>query len=152
MKRLATPDAASGILFTALGALGVVLSLQEQIGTAARMGSGFLPLTLSCGLLALGLVIIASGLRSTDNEAVEIGGMRPVAMLLLAVAVFALSVRNLGLGPAVFLATLIACYAEARPSLLRVLAFALLLALFCTLVFIRGLGLTVPALVLPWIS
>ena len=95
---------------------------------------------------------MASGLRSTDNETVEIGGLRPVAMLLLAIAVFALSVRNLGLGPAVFLATLSACYAEARQSLLRVLAFALLLALFCTLVFIRGLGLTVPALVLPWIS
>ena len=151
MKRLATPDAASGILFTVLGLLGIVLSLQEQIGTAVKMGSGLMPLMLSGGLAALGLVNIASGLRSGE-EAIEVGGLRPVGMVLLAITAFALSIRTLGFGVAVFLATVIACYAEPRQSFVRVLAFALLLAVFCTLVFIRGLGLTIPALVLPWTS
>lgn len=152
MKRLATPDAASGILFFVLGVLGIVLSLEEQIGTAARMGSGFMPLMLSCGLVAVGVVNIAGALRGADEETVEVSGLRPVAMVLLAVAAFALSIRNLGLGPAVFLAAVIACYAQDRPSVLRVLAFAMLLGLFSTLVFISGLGLTIPAVVVPWTS
>lgn len=150
MIRLATRETASGLLFAGIGVLGIALSLEEQIGTTARMGSGYMPLLLSGGLVLLGVVIILQGLR--ENEPLgKLSGFRSVGLVLLSIVVFALSIRTLGLAPAVFAATVTACYAEPGRSLPLVLLFAALSSIFCVLVFIWGLGLTIPAFVMPWI-
>lgn len=149
MKRLATRDVAAGLLFATFGVVGTILSLEEQIGTTARMGSGYVPLLLSCGLVVLGAAIGYRGVRDQDRFG-GIANIRPVAMILLSIIVFGLSVRALGLAPAVFLSTLVACYAEPGRKLVGALVFATVASIFCVLVFIRGLGLIIPAFVTPW--
>lgn len=151
MRRLATRETASGLLFAGIGVVGIILSLEEQIGTTARMESGYVPLLLSGGLVVMGLVIIATGLHKSERLG-ELSGFRPVGIVLLSIVVFALSIRNLGLAPAVFATTVVACYAETGRNLLLVLLFAALSSIFCVLVFIWGLGLIIPVFVLPWTS
>jgi len=150
MERLATRDVAAGLLFIIFGVVGIVLSLEEQIGTTARMGSGYMPLLLSCGLVILGVIIGYRGINDTDRFG-SVANIRPVAMILLSIIVFGLSVRTLGLAPAVFLSTLVACYAEPGRRLLGALVFSAIASVFCVAVFVWGLGLTIPAFVTPWI-
>ena len=145
MGKLAGADGLSGLFFVALGILGVVLSLEEKIGTAARMGSGYMPLVLSFCLIALGAIVLVRGLLAR-KPAITFGDIRPPLMILLSVAAFAVSIRNLGLMPAVFIAVSIASYAQSRPRLIEVILLALALAAFCSAVFVWALGLTIPVL------
>lgn len=149
MRKLASADAASGLLFSAFGVLGIFLSLEERIGTSARMGPGYLPLVLSSLLALLGFFILLRGLF-TPAESVGISGIRPLAMVLLSIAAFAACIRTLGFGPATFSAVAIACYAEKGRSLPRVFLLALAVSIFCSLTFVWGLGLSIPMFSWPW--
>jgi Tripartite tricarboxylate transporter TctB family len=149
MKKLVSANAVSGLLFTAFGVLGIILSLEESIGTAARMGPGYMPLLLSSALAVLGAVVLLRGLLGSDAP-VRLSGKRPLAMVLLSVAAFAVFVRSLGFGPAVFAAVVVACYAEAGRRLPYVLLLALVVSAFSSVVFVWGLGLAIPVLSSPW--
>jgi hypothetical protein len=151
MKKFASLDGASGLMFIVLGALGIALSSQEKIGTAARMDSGFMPMLLSCGLALMGAMVIAGAQPDAPGERQGLG-LRGLLVVLVAIAAFAATVRSLGLGPAVFLTTVIASYAEKGRRPVPVVVSAIVFSLFCVATFIWGLGLPIPSLVLPWIS
>jgi hypothetical protein len=149
MKKVASVDSLSGLLFITLGLLGTFLSLKESIGTPARMGPGFMPLLLSVGLATLGAVILVRGLRSTVSTEWRFG-IRPLFMVLASVAVFAACIRSVGFAPAVFTSVVIASYAEKTRSLVSALLLAFVISTFCSLIFVIGLGLTIPVFSLPW--
>lgn len=143
MGKLTGADILSGLFFVSLGALGVVLSFEEKIGTATRMGPGYMPLVLSICLIVLGGIVLLRGVLAGE-PAIQLGELRPPLMILLSVAAFALSVRSLGLAPAVFITVFISSFAQTKPRLAETGLLALAMALFCSAVFVWALGLTIP--------
>jgi hypothetical protein len=112
------------------------------VGTAAAMGPGFFPLMLS---IALGILAACVGLTGIDRDTrLQLAPFKAIALIVLAPAVFALSVRTLGLVPAVaatiFMASLASRFATLRDAVLLSAGFTI----FCVVVFHYLLTLPIP--------
>ena len=142
-------DFGAGLIFIAIGVVFGLGSIGLEIGTALRMGPGYFPLVLAGLLVALGLAIVA---RSFGHEATGqvVVPWRGLVLTLAVPIVFGLTVRGLGLVPALALAVLISAFASRRMSVPLALALSLGLTLFCILVFSFGLGLPL-RLFGPWL-
>jgi Tripartite tricarboxylate transporter TctB family len=142
-------DIGAGLIFIAIGILFGLGSLELELGTPLRMGPGYFPLVLSFILVALGLVILAHGFGHPTTGLLVVP-WRGLVLILAAPVVFGLTVRGLGLVPAVMLVVLISAFASARMSVLLALVLTVALTLFCVLVFSFGLGLPL-RLFGPWL-
>ena len=60
---LARADVLSGLMFIAIAAFGLWASRNYPVGTALRMGTGYMPRLLCWLLLGLGAIVLAQGLR-----------------------------------------------------------------------------------------
>ena len=143
-------DIGAGLIFLAIGILFGLGSLELELGTPLRMGPGYFPLVLSGILVALGLVILAHGFGHPTTGALVVP-WRGLVLILAAPIVFGLTVRGLGLVPAVMLVVLISALASRRMSVLLALVLTVALTLFCVLVFSLGLGLPL-RLFGPWLA
>src|SRR5437016_10138489 len=65
---LARKNVLAGLLFIAVAALGLWLSRDYPVGTALRMGTGYVPRLLCWILLGLGAVVLVQGLREISSE------------------------------------------------------------------------------------
>jgi hypothetical protein len=148
MERLNRRDAASGAIFFVIGAGFALASRSLEMGSALRMGPGYFPLVLSFILMAVGLVIIATSF--TRSEPLTPVPWRGLILVLAAPVVFGLTVRKLGLLPAIVLAVLLSVYASQRATPGLAVVLCICLTLFCLGVFSYGLGLPLPLLG-PWL-
>jgi putative tricarboxylic transport membrane protein len=142
---LTRKDVLAGLMFIAFAVLGLWLSRNYPIGTAVRMGTGYVPRLLCWILLLLGAVVLVMGLRAADAEdGPPASGWRPIVLIPAALVVFALSIERLGIVVAGLLLIGIGALAgrEFRP--LEVVAAAVTLVFFTWLIFIWALGLTIP--------
>ena len=143
-------DIGAGLIFIAIGLLFGLGAMNLELGTPLRMGPGYFPLILAGLLVALGLAIVAYGFghAATGGSAVP---WRGLVLILSAPVVFGLTVRGLGLVPALALVVLISSFASRRMSLWLALALTVGLTVFCVLVFSFGLGLPL-RLFGPWLG
>lgn len=142
----------SGIFFVTVGLLYGGMTLNSlPIGTAFNMGPGYFPVVLSSILVVLGVVIGTRGLF--DGEASHIGSIpwRPLVMISLAIVIFVLGLKRLGLPVTIFLTTLSACASSRQIRSIEAMAIGLGLAVFCTLVFGFGIKLSAP-MIGPWLE
>jgi putative tricarboxylic transport membrane protein len=141
-------DVLSGLLFIGVAVCGLLISQDYQIGTVSRMGTGYMPRLLLWILLALGGLILASGLWRADqlSEAYASGGIawRPVTFVTLSLVVFAFSLERLGLVLSIVLLTGIGAAAGRGMRLLEAAIATIVLIALCWLIFIVGLSLTIP--------
>jgi hypothetical protein len=142
---LARADVLSGLLFIAVAAFGLWVSRDYTVGTALRMGTGYVPRLLCWMLMLLGLIVLVQGLRDKAPP------VRPSAMALravlavsLAIVAFALSIERLGLVLAIILLTGIGALATKALRPLETAIAALVLIALTWSIFIAGLGLTIP--------
>ena len=142
-------DIGAGLIFIAIGILFGLGSIGLEIGTALRMGPGYFPLVLAGLLVGLGLVILAHGFGHPTTGGLAIP-WRGLVLILVAPVVFGLTIRGLGLVPAVMLVVLISAFASQLMSVLLALVLSVALTLFCVLVFSFGLGLPL-RLFGPWL-
>lgn len=137
-------DLVGGLALAVLGAAFAWGALDLPLGTARRMGPGYLPLVVAGIAILLGLLIAVSALgRAGRIPPIE---WRPFLGVLAGLAAFGIAVRPLGLLPAIVLAVLASATADARSRPLPALALALFLAGAAHLVFIVGLRLPL----VPW--
>lgn len=140
----------SGILFFAVGIAAVLLAIRYPLGTAVKMGPGYFP-TILGGLLALaGLLAVARSLIH-EGEALKPFHWRLAAFVLGATILFAVLIRNAGLLAAVTSLVLVSSVASVHFRWRTVLISMAALMAFCTLVFVKGLGLPIP-LIGPWLG
>jgi len=145
-------DVLSGLLFIGVAASGLWISRNYPIGTAARMGTGYVPRLLLWVLLGLGGLILASGLVRSDRlpesdlETAVSGWAtwRPVVFVTLSLVMFGLALERLGLVLSILLATGIGAAAARHLRPLETAIAALVLIALCWLIFIVGLSLTIP--------
>jgi hypothetical protein len=150
MARWNLRDALAGLIFILIGVSFALSSRSIEIGTAFRMGPGYFPLVLSGLLILIGAAIALSSLANGTNESLGSVPWRGLVLVLAAPVVFGLTVRRLGLVPAIVIASVLAVYASRRSGIRLAAAMAVGLTLFCLAVFSYGLGLPLPLLG-PWL-
>ena len=143
---LARADVLSGLLFIVVAAFGLWVSREYPVGTALRMGTGYVPRLLCWMLMAIGAIVLVQGLRGKAQPPVRpsVMGLRAVASVSLAIVAFALSIERLGLVLAILLLTGIGALATRALRPLETAIAALVLIALSWGIFIAGLGLTIP--------
>ena len=137
-------DLIVGLIFLGIAIFfGVTSRATLEIGTASAMGPGYFPLLMSIGLGIVGLAIIL-----VRGEA-EQGEDRPfpwrgLFFVVSAPIAFGLSVRTLGLIPALLLTVTLSVLASRTISVARGAAIVVGMTVFCVAIFSYGIGLTVP--------
>jgi hypothetical protein len=145
---LARKDVLAGLLFIAVAALGLWLSRDYPIGTALRMGTGYVPRLLCWLLLGLGAIILVQGLREAQDarplSSADVSAVRPVVFVTASLVIFGLSIERLGLVVSILLLIGVGAVAARGLRPLETLAAALVLIALSWGIFILGLGLTIP--------
>jgi hypothetical protein len=145
---LARKDVLAGLLFVAVALAGLWLSRDYPIGTALRMGTGYVPRLLCWILLGLGVVVLMQGLREAQAaRLLSLDGAatwRPVVFVTLSLVIFGLTIERLGLVVSILLLIAVGAVAARELRPLETLAAAAVLIALSWAIFILGLGLTIP--------
>src|SRR3954454_730362 len=98
---LADKHGLSGLMFCAIAVFGLWVSRDYPIGTALRMGTGYVPRLLCWALLALGVLILVQGLRDArmvgEPESQAPWSWRAAIFVTGSLVVFGLTLEWLGL-------------------------------------------------------
>jgi hypothetical protein len=140
-------DILSGLLMLFIG-LGVSwYSYQHyEVGTLNRMGPGFFPVSLGLVLAVIGFFIALPALfRPGSSMKVEI---KTLILITLSIAIFALTLRSMGILFATAAAVLISSTADNELTWKGRIFIALGVASLVWLVFIYGLSMVLPTW--PW--
>ena len=148
LRVLARKNVLAGLMFIGVAALGLWLSRNYPVGTALRMGTGYVPRLLCWILIGLGAVVLVQGLREAESVRPSEGGalarLWPIAVVTTSLVVFGLSLERLGLVVAILLLIGIGSFAARGIKPWEVLLAALGLIVLSWTIFIQGLGLTIP--------
>ena len=138
-------DVLAGLMFIGVAAFGLWASRNYPIGTAVRMGTGYVPRLLCWILLGLGVIVFIQGLRAS---AVTLEPSPPiwrsVILIPASLAVFAYAIGPLGVVAAIVLLVAVGSIAGKDSRLVEVVATAMLLIVLTLLVFVWGIGLPIP--------
>ena len=136
---------AGGIFLIAVAGFGLFFNRGYDLGSAANMGPGYMPM-LVLGLLALlGVAILVSGLTS-GHEPLERWAWRELALIIGAMTAFGVLLDKLGLGLAVATAVVISCMADRSQTVLGTAVLTVVLVFLTWLIFIFALGINLPLL------
>jgi hypothetical protein len=138
-------DLLAGCMFVSFGLAFLYFAQDYQLGSARRMGPAYFPVVLALILIGIGLATVARAFVVAGAPIRDVAG-KALALVTAAVVLFGLTVQGAGLGIAAAALVLVAAPASRNFRLLPTLVLAAVLATFCTLVFIVGLGLPFPAL------
>ena len=146
LAMLTDKNVLAGLMFAAVAALGLWISRDYPVGTALRMGTGYVPRLLCWILLGLGLAIALQGLRERDEppQPGALARLIPVVVVTASLVAFALAIDQLGLALAVVLLVGIGALVAPGIRLWEAVAAAVVLITLCWAIFILGLGLTIP--------
>lgn len=144
VSNFSTKDLVSGGIFVLAGAYFALEALNYDIGTAFRMGPGFMPLLLGAVLVLLGLGVAASGWKKPDTETQLAPPWRAMVLIIGVVVFFGATIRGLGFVPVVFISALASALASRLNSPVFAVLLAITLTVMCTLIFVIGLGMSVP--------
>src|SRR5687768_6312811 len=90
-------DIVAGVLYILVGAGFAIGALAYRMGTAARMGPGYLPFWLGAILSAIGvLIIITAMLGKTSPEHVERWDLKSLFLILGPVVLFSILLEPMG--------------------------------------------------------
>jgi hypothetical protein len=147
-QAFARKDVLSGLMFVGVALAGLWLSRDYPIGTAIRMGTGYVPRLLCWILLGLGTVILVQGLREAQPARTlsrgDASAWRPVVFVTAGLVIFGLSIERLGLVVSILLLIGVGAVAARGLRPLETLLAALVLIVLSWAIFILGLGLTIP--------
>jgi hypothetical protein len=142
-----------GVLFAVIGLAFAVIAYGIKplgipgyaMGIPARMGPAFFPFYLGMLLFILGLIIAVGGFRhSGPEEHFPKFHWKPIGFILGAVLLFGVILKAAGMLLSGILLVIIAGFGSAEFSLKRSVILAVVLVIFCALVFVGGLKLPIP--------
>jgi putative tricarboxylic transport membrane protein len=146
LHSLARKNVLAGLMFIAIAALGLWLSRDYPIGTALRMGTGYVPRLLCWILMGLGAAILVQGLREKDAppERISWHQLMPIVVVTTSLVAFAMAIEQLGLVLSILLLVGIGAVAARDIKIWELLLAAVVLIALSYAIFILGLGLTIP--------
>jgi hypothetical protein len=141
----------TGIIYVAVGVAGFVISREYSFGTAGRMGPGYFPNVIAGLLLLFGAIAVV---RSFLQAGEPIGSIPWKALILVlgAVLSFGFLLPTMGLPVAMVVLVLLSAAASVKFRFeWGAVAALIALVLFCSVVFVKGLGVPMP-LVGSWLE
>ena len=147
LARIRAPkDFWTGVVYLIVGLLGILIGRDYSFGTAGRMGPGYFPFAISCLLVLFGLVSIVRSMR-VSGEPVEPFAWKPIVLVIGGVFAFGLLISTAGLIVAMLVMVLMSAAASEKFRFDWKASLGLLaLITFCSLVFVKGLGVPLPLL------
>lgn len=149
MNRLVSKDFLAGVMFIIFGLTALYFGRNLAIGTAVRMGPGYVPRSLSMILLALGGLICVMALV-TAGDTVERPKWKPITLVTIGIVAFALLFERAGLLPALVVLVLISSAGGEEFKLTEVLGNMVVLSILCIIVFKIGLGMNISVIQGVW--
>lgn len=145
MKIRNQKDFISGLMFIAIGAFFAILARSYQMGTPAKMGSGYFPFWLGVLLGLLGLFVLLGSLKSTAPES-GIGkwDWKSVLWVTVSVLIFAISLPYAGLVVSLVVLIFVSAMASHEFHWKGTLVSAVLLNVIAYFAFVWGLKLQFP--------
>ena len=140
----APKDFWTGVIYLAVGTLGVVIGRNYSFGTAGRMGPGYFPFAISCLLLLFGVITVVRSFIVT-GEPVGAIAWKAIALVIGSVIAFGLLLPTAGLIIAMLVLVLMSAAASEKFRFEWGATAGLVgLVVFCSLVFVLGLGVPMP--------
>lgn len=136
----------SGLMFIVTGIVFAWGATNYSFGSSARPGPAYFPFGLGVLLAILGALVLFKALAIEVEGGDPIGkwGLRPAVIVLVAVVLFGAAIPVLGMALALPLLIVVGSLGSGEFKLGEVLASAVVITAFSWLVFIKGLGLTIP--------
>ena len=154
MTPRANRDVAAGAALTAFGIFfAVYAATQLSLGSFSMMGSGMFPFLTGLVLSIIGVVLTLSTLAKgrtlpATPDDVEKPQWLSLAVVIAAIAAFALMIRPFGVSPAIFALTLVGSIASEKLTVPIALVLAAVLSAVAWSVFVLALGL--PLRIIDW--
>jgi hypothetical protein len=142
LNRFLSKDFLSGLLFIGFGLAALWFGRNLAMGTAVRMGPGYVPHMLAYIMIGLGFLIVVVALV-TGSEPVDVPRWKPITLVTIGIFVFAALFERTGLFPALVALILIASYGGEEFKLTEVLGNIAVLTVLCVLVFKVGLSMNI---------
>lgn len=142
MDRLFSKDLWSGLMFAGFGVLALVVGSNLAVGTAVRMGPGYVPRMLSYILIGLGVVIFVRAIL-TPGDTIERLRWKPTTMITIGVVVFALLFERAGLAPSLVCLIFLAALGGEEFKFVETVLACIALTILCIIIFKLGLGMNI---------
>jgi hypothetical protein len=147
LELLTRKNVLAGLLFMGIAIAGLWVSRDYPIGTALRMGTGYVPRLLCWILLALGFLVLIQGLRADpraqEGETGASLAWRPLVFVAGSLALFGLAIERLGLVLSILLLIGVGALASRTLRAGETIVAALALIALSWGIFIFGLNLTI---------
>jgi hypothetical protein len=143
MKIRAPKDFWAGLMFIGFGLGFAVIAQNYQMGTAVRMGPAYFPTVLGGLLALLGLAIFVQSFAISGPK-VPAFLFRPLILILVALVLFAILLKPLGLVLASAVLIFVGALGGHEFRWKEVAILYVVLAAFSVFVFVKGLGLPFP--------
>ncbi|MBM3571961.1 MAG: tripartite tricarboxylate transporter TctB family protein [Alphaproteobacteria bacterium] len=142
MRRLDRQDLLAGLMFVAVGLFGWLFARHYPMGTALRMGPGYMPVGLSFILMTIGAIVAIRSICGGDLPT-GIWKLRGLIFVVAGVLAFAILIDSLGLVASIVAMTVTAGLASTDSRPVEVAAAAVVMAAAAALIFVRGLQLPI---------
>ena len=142
MARFVSKDFLAGLMFIGFGLTALYFGQHLAVGTAVRMGPGYVPRALSYILLALGGIICVFAMVR-GSEPVEKPRWKPIGLVTIGIVAFALLFERAGMLPALVALIAISSLANEEFKVLEVIGNMVVLTILCVIVFKLGLGMNI---------
>jgi Tripartite tricarboxylate transporter TctB family len=138
----------AGLMFLLVGAGFAAGALSYSFGSSARPGPAYFPFGLGILTALLGAFEIVKALTVNEPGGGRIGPwpLKQMAIILLGVVLFGLMLPKLGLIVALPVLIFVASIPSGEFGYKEVIINCVVLTVFSWLVFVKGLGLTIPML------
>jgi hypothetical protein len=133
----------SGLLFIGFGLTALYFGRHLAMGTAVRMGPGFVPHMLAYIMIGLGLILSIIAAVTNNSEMTELPRWKPITLVTIGIFVFAALFERTGMFPALVALILIASAGGDEFKLTEVLGNIAVLTVLCILVFKVGLSMNI---------
>jgi hypothetical protein len=149
LNRILSKDFLSGLMFIGFGLVALYFGRHLALGTAVRMGPGWVPHMLSYILLGLGLLICVMALF-TGGELVERPKMKPITLVTIGIVLFAVLLERTGMVPALVALVLVSSLGGDEFKITEVIGNIVVLSILCIIVFKIGLGMNISVIEGVW--
>lgn len=136
-------DVAAGIFLIAVATFGYFGTWSLPAMDHAAVGPGLMPKGVSLLLGGIGILVTCLGF-ATLRERIEAVSLRGPIFVLGAVALFAVTVRTMGLAFAGPIAVIVSALADRDSRPMEIIIFAVVMSAFCIVLFKYALQLPIP--------
>lgn len=143
------PELIAAGLTILIGVFALVESDNYDMGVLSNMGPGYFPRMMAIGMMLLGLILGLSALKTGPVYFAATGASLWATLVVCASLIsFALLIERLGIIPAIFAMVFLSTFASRDRNLTRSLVLAAATSVFCALLFVYVLGLSMKVIVL----